>query len=194
MKNVGAILVALCFVAQPVLSQSYLEDRGMFISQPQPSSATLLNSETESTLSAYHFYQQRLALQLGFAFDPEHSSPENFIWLGSLTYDFPRAYSPHLQVGLETYSSGKTLLHLSRSTTFRQRQSYRPHISLGFAHRPKAEQQLIGFLNFDNYLLRAGFGFEDLLKAPTSFRMDLSLAAGPGELLAHLTFGYSWAW
>lgn len=180
--------------SSPVESPS-LEESGMIIVSPPPlQPSPQLSIETvKNTRPSYYYYQQSFSAQFGAAWDAENEDPREILWLIALKYMLPRPLSPHWELGLSHHSSQKSFFHFSRKFTFRQRQAYRPHLSLGLAHRPRAEQQLIGFLNFDNYLVRAELGFEDLLKVPRSVRMDLSLLAGPQDVLAQFTFGYSWA-
>ena len=45
-----------------------------------------------------------------------------------------------------------------------------------------------------NYLIKAGAGFEDVLKPPMSARLEIELAVGTEEVFALMSLGYSWAW
>lgn len=49
-------------------------------------------------------------------------------------------------------------------------------------------------LELENWQLRGGVGFEQMIRPPLSFRAELELAAGVEAIEATGSTGFSWAW
>lgn len=56
------------------------------------------------------------------------------------------------------------------------------------------DEELATSSNFENYLIRAGVGLEDIIKPPRSVRMDLDVAIGAEDIWVVFHYGYSFGW
>jgi hypothetical protein len=59
-------------------------------------------------------------------------------------------------------------------------------------HEAVPEDKLATFVNLENYYLRIGIGFEDVIKLPKSVRLEIEGLAGTEKQMYKICLGYSW--
>jgi hypothetical protein len=143
----------------------------------------------------YYSYRQSLSPHVGFILDHERIDANgSFPMIFGLAYMFPRRHSPQVEISFDllTDSSGQFSAVLRR--VFWEHERFRPYVKAGLTLAADADEQLATLSNWDNYMGRAGAGFEDFLNAPMSVRIEVDLVANTDHQMLAFTFGYSWGW
>jgi hypothetical protein len=159
------------------------------VTQPPPFKKEMVASNSQDI---FFPYQSSVSPRVG-AGTKNQGATNGFYFLG-LNYMLESATKKHFEVGVDLTSDTLGLLHLARKWVFNSTTAFRPYVKAGPTIKLVADQQLATFLKVENYQLRVAGGFERLLKAPMSLRIDLEAALTSGGYECALALGYSWAW
>ena len=91
-----------------------------------------------------------------------------------------------------TYSLGG--LSAFRKRIFNEKGSFRPFYRWGLTYKVVPEENLASATNFENFLIRIGIGFADMIKPPKSMRFDVDVAVGSEDTWIMAFFAYEWGW
>lgn len=153
-----------------------------------------INTKETQKPDFYYPYQQAISPRLVLVANLDLLRQGKLPYGLGFSYLAPSKRPPQWEAGgdLLTDSYGQIFLcrrHISFADTY-----FRPYYKYGLAHIWKAEEKLASFSNWNNYLLRAGLGFEDVIKLPMSARLEIEVAAGSGGFMIFFSMGYSWGW
>jgi len=142
----------------------------------------------------YHPYRQSLFVYLGAVVALKDSADFDDLigYSAGFTWELPKALSPKWEVGATWTTAELGQITVGRKHIINEKSALRPFYRYGFVLKVDPDDQAAVVSNFDNYLLRAGVGLENIIRPPRSGRMDLDLAVGQDDIWIMFNYGYAW--
>lgn len=142
----------------------------------------------------FHKYRRGISLMGGAVIDTKRlQNKESALGRGSIRYLFKDRDLRAYEAGADVDSDGTGAILFTRRWIYSQTK-FRPYEKLGLGIRIDPDDQLGTFLRYQHYQLRAGAGFEALISAPTSLRVELEASASFHSIQAALMAGLTVAW
>ncbi len=140
----------------------------------------------------FHIYKKAITVRAGAVFGFEDSSDDEDLTNALLGFSFllPRKRSPQVEVGADLSTVGHGHLTLMSRHIFNERSSFRPYYRYGLMHKLDPDNKFASFSDWENYLARFGFGFENSTRRARSWRIEVEVAAGMDDILGFLTIGH----
>lgn len=135
-------------------------------------------------------YRQQLTPRAGYVGSNDDDDPYTYMF--GILYLWPRYVSPQAEFGADLVNKYGGHLNFAVRTTFYERGYFRPFWLWGLTHEAVPEDKLATFVNLENYYLRIGIGFEDVIKLPKSVRLEIEGLAGTEKQMYKICLGYSW--
>lgn len=159
-------------------------------------SITPVEVKRETTKKASFFYPflQSISPRLFLIADLDLLRDGQLPYGLGVSYLVPQLHQPQWEVGADLFSNSNGQISVSLRQIYFADNYFRPYIKLGLGHIWRAEEKLASFSNWKNYLLRAGIGFEDVIKIPMSARIEVEAALGTETSFFIMSLGYSWGW
>ncbi|MCB0414709.1 MAG: hypothetical protein KDD50_10275 [Bdellovibrionales bacterium] len=164
-----------------------LEAEGYSITPPppMPQRKNLIRNEYTST--------QAITVRLGSFIDLKDNGNSGKAMFGG-SYLFEKIYSPKWELGADMISNAQGLIHLFRKTIFTERSSFRPYYKYGLSHLLIPKESLASIVNYKNYMISGGVGFEYLMVNPISVRLDFEAHTGVQFASSNFNLGFSFGW
>jgi hypothetical protein len=142
----------------------------------------------------YYPYKQEVGAHIGLVFGFRDSSESKQLMNGLIGFDYllPSHTSPKWEAGADLSAVGHGHIHVVRRFIYNEKGSFRPYYGYGLMHKVVPEDKFATLSNWDNYLLRADIGLEDIVRPPRSVKLDLFIAIGAKDMLAMFTYGWAW--
>ena len=139
----------------------------------------------------FHIYRRAITLRAGAVYGFKDSSDDEDSTNAVFGFSFlvPRKKSPQVEVGVDLSAVGHGHFTVMSRRIYNERGAFRPFYRLGVMHKLDPDDRFASFSDFENYLARFGFGFEDTLRPASSYRIEVEMAAGPEDVLGFLTVG-----
>lgn len=139
----------------------------------------------------YHIYQSAVSFRVALGYEQVSGSFPS-VQLAGFSYQFPSRYSPHWEAGMDFTKTSNSYLWTAKKWTANEKGSYRPFYKAGVLHSWKSNEKMASLTNYRNYALYGGVGFEDILVAPQSVRLEIEAGLGFGTALIMFSLGSSW--
>lgn len=167
---------------------STIEELGLVISP--------VSMSTKDKREASYFYPYRQAISPRFFFigDIDLMREGQFPYGLGMMYLVPSKNQPQWEIGADLLSIASGQISVGSRHIYFSDNYFRPFYKISLSHIWKATEKLASFANWKNYLLRAGVGFEDVIKIPMSARLEVEAAVGSEDFILMFSFGYSWGW
>jgi hypothetical protein len=178
---------------EEVVSQETID--ALSITPPKPDSFREY-SQQFSRSDYFHNYRKAITLRAGAVFGFEDSSDDEDLTNALFGFSFlvPRKRSPQLEVGADLSTVGHGHFTFMSRHIFNERSSFRPYYRYGVMHKLDPDDKFASFSDWENYLGRFGFGFENSTRRSRSWRIEVELAAGGKDILGFLTLGHVYSW
>jgi hypothetical protein len=142
----------------------------------------------------FYRYRNSMSPRVGMVFNSdEYTEDKRILFLVGFQFFYQTRSQKSYESGLDLVSNSTGRAHFQRRWIF-SRTRFRPYTKAGLGVKLVPRDGLATILKFTNFEARGAIGFERLLLAPLSLRMELELTAGPREFEAIASAGYSWAW
>jgi hypothetical protein len=153
-------------------------------------------SRSFSKSEYFYPYRQTLTPRVGLIFGLRDASDEDDIMnvLLGFNYLVKRDKSPQWEVGADLSLASAGHINIMKRRIYNERGSFRPYYKYGVSHKFITDEKFASISNWENYMARAGLGFEDILRPPRSLRLELEAAIGPEDIFIIFTYGYSYGW
>lgn len=149
---------------------------------------------SEQQREYFYPYRKSITVKLGQVFGSKPAKDSSTLWtIGSVEYLFHTPDMKAWEAGADLLSVGVGALHLSRNYIY-SRTQLRPYTKIGGGVRIVPEDQLVTFVRFQHYQLRAAAGVEYLTWRKFSSRIEAGALASLEDFQAQLTLGFVWPW
>jgi hypothetical protein len=168
-------------------------DRGMRdsidITQPPPAKATVLRDRPY-----FYRYRHGVFAYAGMLADSQASADGSAaLGLFGASWSFPTEELKIYEFGVDFLSDVTANAHFARRFDF-SRSRLRPFATLGAGVRVVPSDQLVTFLRFQNYQLRASAGIEDTIWDPLNIRTEIQTSVSGHSVQAGLILGLNWGY
>ena len=142
----------------------------------------------------YHAYRQSVTAHLGSVIALKDSTDSDSLMsiAAGFLWQPKKQFSPMWEYGATWVSSGLGQILATRKHVTNEKGAFRPFYKYGVGLKIDPDEQAANLVDFDNLMLRAGVGLENILKPPRSVRMDLDLVIGKDDMWIVFLYGYSW--
>lgn len=141
------------------------------------------------TNHVFYSYRQSMSPYLGLI-NWRNESVSQF----GFNYSFIDPQKTHWELGVSLIHSATGLFYGYYVWDYSPNSSFRPFTRLGFGLSTQENEDLAFVLDYENYRLLYGGGFEYLLIDPMSLRMEAGIGFGSGTFFYFVNLGYVWAW
>ncbi|MEQ1664151.1 MAG: hypothetical protein ABL927_02095 [Bdellovibrionales bacterium] len=142
----------------------------------------------------YYSYKQEFDIRLNAFFDLRFAPDKKEFIVPAIGFDYNSMKNRDFKykAGADFTYKGDGSAHFLIVKVFNETGSFRPFYQYGLMYHAAPEDQLAGASNWENYLLRAGVGFSDIVAPPRSVKINLDFAIGASAIYLLFSYGPSW--